>query len=181
MLYLTVKSGELFDEASWTFIEIKPTVIQLEHSLLAISKWESKWKKPFMSNEQKTPEEFRDYVRCMTINRNVDPNIYLRLTSDDYKKIDEYIHDSMTATTFYSFDPKTPKSSSKQVTSELIYYWMSQAQIPFEAEKWHINRLMTLIRIYSVENNPKKMSKRDVYKSNKAINEARKAKYHSRG
>ena len=179
MLYLTVASGELFDEATWSFIEIKPTVIQLEHSLLAISKWESKWKKPFMSTEQKTEEEFRDYVRCMTINRNVDPNVYLRLTAADYKKIDEYIHDPMTATTFHGTQSK--KSSSKQITSELIYYWMVQAQIPFDAEKWHLNRLMTLIRIYSVENDPKKMSKKDIYKSNRAINEARKAKYHSKG
>lgn len=179
MLYLTVASGELFDEATWSFIEIKPTVIQLEHSLLAISKWESKWKKPFMSTEQKTEEEFRDYVRCMTINRNVDPNVYLRLTAADYKKIDEYIHDPMTATTFHGGQSK--KSSSKQITSELIYYWMVQAQIPFDAEKWHLNRLMTLIRIYSVENDPKKMSKKDIYKSNRAINEARKAKYHSKG
>lgn len=179
MLYLTVASGELFDEATWSFIEIKPTVIQLEHSLLAISKWESKWKKPFMSTEKKTDEEFRDYVRCMTINRNVDPNVYLRLTAADYKKIDEYIHDPMTATTFHGSQSK--KGSSRQVTSELIYYWMVQAQIPFDAEKWHLNRLMTLIRIYSIENDPKKMSKKDIYASNRALNEARKAKYHSKG
>lgn len=179
MLYLTVSSGEIFDEATWTFTEIKPTVIQLEHSLLAISKWESKWKKPFMSTKQKTDEEFRDYVRCMTINRNVDPNVYYRLTAADYRKIDEYIHDPMTATVFHNAKKERP--SSKQVTSEQIYFWMCQAQIPFEAEKWHLNRLMTLIRIYSIENNPKKMSKNDIYKSNKAINEANKAKYHSRG
>ena len=179
MLYLTVSSGEIFDEATWTFTEIKPTVIQLEHSLLAISKWESKWKKPFMSTKQKTDEEFRDYVRCMTINRNVDPNVYYRLTAEDYRKIDEYIHDPMTATVFHSTRKERPLS--KQVTSEQIYFWMYQAQIPFEAEKWHLNRLMTLIRIYSIENNPKKMSKNDIYKSNRAINEANKAKYHSRG
>lgn len=179
MLYLTVSSGEIFDEATWTFTEIKPTVIQLEHSLLAISKWESKWKKPFMSTKQKTDEEFRDYVRCMTINRNVDPNVYYRLTAADYRKIDEYIHDPMTATVFHNTKKERP--SSKQVTSEQIYFWMCQAQIPFEAEKWHLNRLMTLIRIHSIENNPKKMSKSDIYKSNKAINEANKAKYHSRG
>lgn len=179
MLYVTVSSGEIFDETTWTFTEIKPTVIQLEHSLLAISKWESKWKKPFMSTEQKTEEEFRDYVRCMTINRNVDPNVYYKLTAADYRKIDNYIHDPMTATVFGNVRKERP--SHKQVTSELIYFWMCQAQIPFEAEKWHLNRLMTLIRIYSVENNPKKMSKNDIYKNNRAINEARKAKYNSRG
>ena len=179
MLYLTVSSGEIFDEATWTFTEIKPTVIQLEHSLLAISKWESKWKKPFMSTKQKTDEEFRDYVRCMTINRNVDPNVYYRLTASDYRKIDDYIHDPMTATVFRN--TKKDRPSSKVVTSEQIYFWMCQAQIPFEAEKWHLNRLMTLIRIYSVENNPKKMSKNDIYKDNKALNAARKAQHHSRG
>lgn len=179
MLYLSVSSGELFDEATWSFIEVKPTVIQLEHSLLAISKWESKWKKPFMSTETKSEEEFRDYVRCMTINRNVDPNVYLKLTAADFKKVDDYIHDSMTATTFRNWGQEKP--SNEMITSELIYYWLAAAQIPFEVEKWHLNRVMTLLRVYSAKNNPKKMSMKDRYKTNKAINEANKAKFHSRG
>lgn len=179
MLYISVASGELFDEATYSFIQIKPTVIQLEHSLLSISKWESKWKKPFMGTKL-TADEYLDYVRCMTINKNVDPNIYYKLTAADYKTIEEYIHDPMTATTFNS--QRANKSYKKQViTSELVYYWMVTANIPFEAERWHFNRLMTLIRVYEVKNDSSKMSKKDMYKSNRAINEARKAKYNSKG
>nr|DAO45773.1 MAG TPA: hypothetical protein [Caudoviricetes sp.] len=179
MLYISVASGELFDEATYSFIQVKPTVIQLEHSLLSISKWESKWKKPFMGTKL-TADEYLDYVRCMTINKNVDPNIYYKLTAADYKTIEEYIHDPMTATTFNS--QRANKSYKKQViTSELVYYWMVTANIPFEAERWHFNRLMTLIRVYEVKNDSSKMSKKDMYKSNRAINEARKAKYNSKG
>lgn len=127
-----------------------------------------------------TGEEYMDYVRCMTINKNVDPNIYYKLTAADYKTIDEYIHDPMTATTFHS--QRQSKPASKQtITSELVYYWMVTSQIPFEAERWHFNRLMTLIRVYEVKNDSSKMSKKDTFKSNRAINEARKAKHHSRG
>lgn len=126
-----------------------------------------------------TGDEFMDYVRCMTVNKNVDPNIYYKLTAADYKKIDEYIHDPMTATTFHS--QRFSKAQKQTITSELVYYWMVTAQIPFEAERWHFNRLMTLIHVYEVKNDTSKMSKKDMYKSNKAINEARKAKHHSRG
>lgn len=126
-----------------------------------------------------TGDEFMDYVRCMTVNKNVDPNIYYKLTAVDYKKIDEYIHDPMTATTFHS--QRSSKAQKQTITSELVYYWMVTAQIPFEAERWHFNRLMTLIHVYEVKNDTSKMSKKDMYKSNKAINEARKAKHHSRG
>ena len=126
-----------------------------------------------------TGDEFMDYVRCMTVNKNVDPNIDYKLTAADYKKIDEYIHDPMTATTFHS--QRSSKTQKQTITSELVYYWMVTAQIPFEAERWHFNRLMTLIHVYEVKNDTSKMSKKDMYKSNKAINEARKAKHHSRG
>ncbi len=127
-----------------------------------------------------TADEYLDYIRCMTINKNVDPNIYYKLTAADYKTIEEYIHDPMTATTFNS--QRANKSYKKQViTSELVYYWMVTANIPFEAERWHFNRLMTLIRVYEVKNDSSKMSKKDMYKSNRAINEARKAKYNSKG
>lgn len=126
-----------------------------------------------------TSEEYLDYVRCMTINKNVDPNIYYKLTAADYEKINAYIHDPMTATTFHSQKPNKP--SKQIITSELVYYWMVTANIPFEAECWHFNRLMTLIHVYEVKNDSSKMSKKDTYKSNRAINEARKAKHHSRG
>ena len=176
MLILTIPPKELYDETRNEFIECPSVTLQLEHSLLSISKWEAKWKKPFMDKKEKTYEEFIDYVRCMTITPKVDPTVYLRLTQKHFKAIDQYIHDPMTATTFHSW--KQEKPGKKIITSELVYYWMVAAQIPWEAEKWHFNRLMTLIRIYGIENNNSKMSKRDIYKQNRAINAARQAKAH---
>lgn len=176
MLILTIPPKELYDETRNEFIECSSVTLQLEHSLLSISKWEAKWKKPFMDKKEKTDEEFIDYVRCMTITPKVDPTVYLRLTQKHFKAIDQYIHDPMTATTFHSW--KKEKPGKKIITSELVYYWMVAAQIPWEAEKWHFNRLMTLIRIYGIENSNSKMSKRDIYKQNRAINAARQAKAH---
>ena len=170
---------ELYDELSGTFLSRPAVTLQLEHSLLSISKWESKWKIPFLTKEEKTPEQFVDYVRCMTINQKVDPLLYSRLTRDDFLAIQQYIDDPMTATTFQSY--KKEKPSREVVTSELIYYWMNAAQIPMDAEKWHLNRLMTLIRIHSVKQDKSKMPKSDIYKQNKALNAARRAKHGSRG
>lgn len=174
MLILTISPKELYDETRNEFIECPSVTLQLEHSLLSISKWEAKWKKPFMDKKEKTYEEFIDYVRCMTITPKVDPTVYLRLTQKHFKAIDQYIHDPMTATTFHSW--KQEKPGKKIITSELVYYWMVAAQIPWEAEKWHFNRLMTLIRIYGIENSNSKMSKKDIYKQNRAMNAARHAK-----
>ncbi len=178
MLQITIPEAELFNDATGMFITCPQIRLRLEHSLLSISKWESKWKKPFLTNEQKTPEEFLDYIRCMTIN-SVDSSVYARLRREDYLAIQDYLNDPQTATTFHQW--KNIPHKSKVITSELIYYWMVAAQIPFEVEKWPLNRLMTLIRVYSVENDTSKMSKKDVYKSNRAINQARRAKLHSKG
>lgn len=171
MLYLTILAREMYDEAKNEFIQCPAVTLQLEHSLLSISKWESRWKKPFMSTDEKPYKEFLDYVRCMTVNSKVDPLVYGRLTQKHFKIIENYIHDPMTATTFYSW--KKDKHSNEVVTSELVYYWMTAAQIPWEAEKWHFNRLMTLIRIYGIKNDSGKMSKKDTYNQYRALNAAR--------
>lgn len=181
MLQIEVAGGEFFDEEKEEFYVTKPQKLLLEHSLLSISKWEAKWKKPFLSEKELTPEEFKDYVRCMTITSNVDLLVYEMLTTKDLLTIKNYIQDPMTATTIKSNRPE-PKRG-RYVTSELIYYWMTAQNIPIDCEKWHLNRLMTLIRVANIENNPKKkkMSQREIHSQNAALNAARRAKYHTKG
>lgn len=183
MLSITVPlSEEMWDEAKQEFVPPqKSKTLQLEHSLVAISKWESKWNKPYLSTKEFTYEETVDYIRCMTLTPNVDPQVYERLTDENIKAITKYINSPMTATTF-SNRKRPVKHNSKRTTSELIYYWMVAFGIPFECQKWHLNRLLTLIQICDVENQPtKKMSNRDVLRSNAALNEARKKKLHTKG
>jgi len=183
MLHIDVNGGEFFNEETNEFIQIKPKTLVMEHSLLSISKWEAKWKKPFLSEEGKrTQDEYLDYIRCMTVTPNVDPLLYTCLSSDNYEQIKKYIDDPHTATTFKSLANNGP-NRQRIVTSELIYYWMVAYNIPTEYEKWHLNRLMTLIRICGIENNPKKkkMGRQAIYEQNRELNAARRAKYHTKG
>lgn len=173
MLTIHIKGGEEYNPQTKEFIQIKDTVLTLEHSLVSISKWEAKWHKPFISKEQKTMEETIDYIKCMTITQNVDPKIYTLLNNNHMAEINNYISDSMTAT-WFSENKNKPKTNSEQITSELIYYWMTAFNIPWEAQKWHINRLFTLIRICNIKNQPsKKQSKRETMSKNAALNAAR--------
>lgn len=183
MLILTIKSKEQWDEVHECFIpQGKDQTIALEHSLVSISKWEMKHKKPFLTKEQKTIDEMIDYVRCMTLTQNVDENLYYSLTADDWEKINNYINDPATATTFKD-DPRTRgRRSSEIITSELVYYWMIAYNIPKEFEKWHFNRLSTLIRICSIKNaEPEKRSRADMLAERRALNASRRAKYHTKG
>lgn len=184
MLQIVIPEMEIYDEARNEFINIKTQTIRMEHSLVSVSKWESKWCKPFLDSKDKTLEEIRDYAKCMTITQNVDPNAYYGLSESNYKEIIEYINKPMTATWFTDHSTKglPGKKSSEQITSELIYYWMTVYNIPFECQKWHLNRLLTLVRICNVkESGEKKMSKRDIMAQNKALNAARRAKHRTRG
>ncbi len=175
MLTITIKGREEYNRKTKEFIIIKDTKLSLEHSLVSVSKWEAKYHKPFISNEQKTYEETVDYIKFMTITQNVDQNVYLLLSKENMKEINEYIGNSMTATWFTEHEQKTYKKNSEQITSELIYYWMVALQIPFECQKWHLNRLLTLIRICNIKNQPpKKYSKRETMSRNAALNAARK-------
>lgn len=180
MLQITIPSGELWDSKNQEFITVKGQTICLEHSLVSLSKWEAKWHKPFLNRKGQTKEEIIDYIRCMTITQNVDPVIYNNIGNDILKKVNEYIKDPMTATTFS--DNGKGKRSSEMITSELIYYWMVTANIPFECQKWHLNRLLTLIKVCGLKNQqPKKMSKSEIYNRNRALNEARRKKYNTKG
>jgi hypothetical protein len=157
--------------------------LQLEHSLISLTKWESKWHKPFLDKKDKTDEEIQDYIRCMTLTQNVNPEVYKHIPKIVMKQIFEYIEDPMTATWFGN-NGEDKKSINKKriVTAELIYCWMITLNIPVQFEKWHLNRLLTLIRVVNAENTPpKKMSKRDILARNSKINAARRAKNHSKG
>lgn len=182
MLKIWIPGAEFWDENSQQFRTIKGCELRLEHSLVAISKWESKWKKPFLSNQAKTQEETLDYIRDMTMNPNVDPLIYASLTQEHIKLINAYIGDPMTASTV-ELKTKSGARRGSMVTSELIYYWMTAFQIPFECQKWHLNRLLMLIQICQAKNQPdnKKTPKKDMAKYNRSLNAARRAKMHSKG
>lgn len=181
MLQVAIPSHEYYDEAKNEFVVVKGQVLQLEHSLVSISKWESKWNKPFLSKEKKTVEEFLDYVRCMTLTQNVNPMVYKNINDSIANQIMEYIEAPMSATWFNEVKG-APKRSSEVITSELIYYWMVALQIPFECQKWHFNRLMTLIRICNIKNTPKKkMSKSEILSRNAALNAARRKSMGSAG
>lgn len=179
MLKIMVPSGELYDERTERFITVNGRELQLEHSLVSISKWESKWKKPFLSGEAKSREETIDYIRCMTISQNVDPNVFLGLSEANIDAVNRYIDDPMTATTFKN---SQKKPNRQIITSEIIYYWMISLEIPMECQKWHLNRLLTLIRVCDEKNQPgKKKSRKDVIAENRALNQMRRARTGSRG
>ena len=179
MLKLTIPTIEQYDEVKNEFITSKETVLQLEHSLVSLSKWESKWCKPFLTKEEKTVEESIDYIRCMTITQNVDLNVYKFITAENIKKVSEYIETSMTATIFSNEKRSTNR---EVVTTEIIYYWMIEMTIPFECEKWHLNRLLTLINVCNIKNNPpKKMNKKELMSRNSALNATRRQSLNTKG
>lgn len=181
MLQITVEGGEFFDEEKEEFVEVKPRKLSLEHSLLSLSKWEAIYKKPFLDKSDKTPEEYLGYIKCMTITQNVDPLLYKCLSQKNLSDIKDYIDDPHTATTIKDTRPRP--AGRRAITSELIYYWMVANRIPTEYEKWHLNRLLTLIRICSIENDPKKqkMSRNAIYNQNRQLNAARRARHHTAG
>ena len=181
MLQIKIPGKEAWDEKNQEFISVPDTVLSLEHSLISISKWESKWHIPFLGKEEKTPEQIKDYIKCMTITPNVKDEVYNCLTRRNINDVMAYINDPMTATTIR--DREGGRRMSREIiTRELIYYWMVALQIPFECQKWHINRLMMLIQVCNVKNQPdKKMSKRSTAQQNAALNAARRQKARSRG
>jgi hypothetical protein len=183
MLQITIPAVELWDERTQQFINRKEQTLRLEHSLVSLSKWESKWHKSFLDTKELTREESLDYIRCMTITQNVSPETYDCLTADNMKQINDYMGASMTAT-FFSDDKKTGprKKGGGVITAELIYYWMIAMQIPTEYEKWHLNRLITLIRVCEAKNSPqKKRSSSEILKNNAALNAARRKQLNTTG
>lgn len=179
MLKITIPASELFDGVGG-FIYTKEQTLQLEHSLVSLSKWESKWHKAYLTKKKKTLAELQDYVRCMTLTQNVDPNVYLAITPDILRQVDAYINESMTATTFHN--RKKPGGRQEIITTEIIYYWMICHNIPFECQKWHLNRLLTLINVCTVKGQkPEKLSASELRAQHRAINAANRKKFNTRG
>ena len=182
MLVKTIPATEGWDETSDTFVSTPEITLTLEHSLISVSKWESKWKKPFLAPDSKSNEELRDYIRCMTISpANVDSMVYGTMPITIVNEIYEYVNDSMTATRIVA--KKNGKHQiPEQPTSELIYYWMIQCGIPFECQKWHLSRLLKLIEVCNAKSEPpSKMSRSSILKQNAALNAARRKKYNTKG
>ncbi|MBR5862220.1 MAG: hypothetical protein IKZ08_02725 [Bacteroidales bacterium] len=181
MLQLKVTlAPEGWDEQKEEFVDAIEQVLELEHSLVSVSKWESKYCKPFISTKAKTYEETLDYIKFMTLTPNVDPHVYECMTKAHIDEINSYIEAPMTATTVR--DNKKGGGGQEAVTSELIYYWMIALQIPSEYQYWHLNRLLMLVKVCNAKNQPpKKMSNQDVISRNKALNEARKKQYNTKG
>lgn len=180
MLQITVPATELWDEQKREFVYVKEQTLQLEHSLVSLSKWESKWCKSFIAAKHKTREEALDYIRCMTLTCDVSPNVYKCLTNENIRQIKDYIDAPMTATTVR--EDRNNKPNREIITAELVYHWMIETQVPFECREWHLNNLIMLIRVrYAKLQPPKKMTQTEIMARNKVLNEARKKEWNTTG
>lgn len=179
MLTIRVGSKEALDEATNTFVQRGGTEIHLEHSLVALSKWESKHEKPFLDKEAKTPDEILDYIRFMVVGNLPPEDFVTQLSEKNAEEIQTYMDAPMTATWF---SKTREKPSTETITSELIYYWMTAYRIPWEAQHWHINRLFTLIRVHNIkQDKPKKMSRSEQLRQQQDLNRQRRERMKSKG
>lgn len=180
MLRIIIEGDELFNEETQEFSRVGDVVVDLEHSLVSLSKWESKYQKPFLSSDTRTSEEVYGYVKAMIVDPETDPDVVYRFSQKTIDQIQEYIDSSQSATTFGSMPER--RGRGEVVTSELIYYWMVSYNIPFEVENWHLNRLFSLIRICNLKNSkPKKMSRNEIAQRNRDLNAKRRAELGTSG
>jgi hypothetical protein len=180
MLTIRIDTTQSYDETMEEFVEVDGVTLDLEHSLVSLSKWESIFEKPFLGAESKTSEETLAYVRAMVLTPNIAPEVFDKLSPTNFEAINSYIEAKMSAT-WFSEAPGAPRSRDV-ITAELIYYWMTVFQIPFECENWHLNRLFNLIRICNIKQaKPKKMSRNDVAARNRELNAQRKSQLGSKG
>ena len=181
MLTITVPGIESYDENLDQFVSIGDVTLELEHSLVSLSKWESEFEKPFLGKGEKTTEEVLSYIRCMVLTSNPPEEFLQKLSKENLEEVNAYIEQKMTAT-WFSEAPGAPKTSREVITAELIYYWMTVFHIPFECETWHLNRLFTLIRICNLkQEKPKKMSRGEIAARNRQLNAQRKAQLGTKG
>lgn len=179
MFILDIPTQEAFDESTQKFVRIHPVTIELEHSLVSLSKWESKYEKSFISTPDKSPEEVLDYIRMMTLTPGIDDSVFYALTQDLVKQITDYIGSQQTATTI---SQRNKKPNREIITSEIIYHWMIDLNIDFQCQYWHLNRLITLIQVCSEKNAPqKRMSRKELMERNRSLNAARRARTGSSG
>lgn len=180
MLTITVRGVDFFDEAESKIVSSPPYVLSLEHSLVSLSRWESKWKKSFLFSSEKTPDEVFGYIEAMCLTPDVPPDTFRRLSQENYNLINAYINEQMTATTFAEISAQ--RKSREIITAEIIYYWMIALQVPIECEEWHLNRLMALIKTANLKSQPpKKMGRAQMLAERNRLNEERKARYGTSG
>ena len=183
MISITVPKGEVFDSENNIFWRVtKDTTIQLEHSLISLQKWEARWQIPFLTSNDKTLEQTIDYIRCMCLTPNVKEDVFYCIPRSEMNRISDYIKNPMTATTISGRGPKKSPGKRKIITAEVIYYRMITLNIPSEYKKWHLNQLLMLIQVINAENAPKtKRKKHEIMEEYRAINEANKKKYNTKG
>lgn len=183
MIQVKVPAGEVYDSRNEVFYYVeKDTTIQLEHSLISMQKWESKWHKPFLVEGKKTTDEAIDYIRCMCLTPNVKDDVFYCIPSSEQERISKYIDDPMTATWFR--ENKSPSVGGKKevVTAEIIYYWMIKLNIPSEYKKWHLNQLLTLIRVINAKDAPKKKhTTKEILEEHRLINQANRKRFNTKG
>lgn len=167
---ITIPEGEFWDEKQLQFVYSKEQSVTFEHSLVSISKWESKWHIPFLSKEEKTQEQTLDYIKCMTITQNVKDETYSCLSQENVKELTDYINNPMTAAWFSGNQGR----NNRIITSEVMYYYMIELGIPMECQRWHINRLFTLMKVINEERKDNKMSTNELYRRNSELNRLRK-------
>lgn len=180
MLRITVPGVEFFDEEKQEFIDTEDVVLELEHSLVSLSKWEESFEKPFLSDDRKTTEETVGYIKAMLLTPEVPSDVFERLTEANLETVSSYIDRKMTATWF---NEQMNKPRGKEIiTAEIIYYWMTSLQVPYECQFWHLNKLLALIKVINLKNTPaKKMPKRDMLAQRRALNEQRRQQYQTTG
>lgn len=180
MLQLSIVTSELFDESSDEFVDADSVELELEHSLVSLSKWECKYEKPFLGENTKAEEELLDYIRMMVIGPVPPDDVLSKLSQGNVEAIERYINAKMTAT-WFSNDP-SPSVNREIVTAEIIYYWMISLGVPFECQHWHLNRLLTLIKVCNLKNQPKKnMTRAEAASMQSDLNQQRRAELGSTG
>jgi hypothetical protein len=184
VLTITIPASELFNEETQKFIYIEETELVLEHSLVSLSKWEQKWEKPFLGKERHTTEETMDYIKCMTLSPEyVSDKVYTSLSGDHLDQVGNYINAKKSATWFNETPGQSAADSGETITAEIIYYWLIALQIPFEVQHWHLNRLLTLVKVTNIKNDPNKkmMPKADAAAQQRMLNEQRKQRLGTKG